>query len=86
MAKKQTYRKMGLGDVFNANLMLVCDVRNVRYDDVMEYMGMCRATFYDRKDHHPNKWTVENIESAAKLFKLSSGDMVSHMMTPEEVV
>lgn len=86
MAKKQTCKKMGLGDTFTANLILVCEVRNIKYDAVIEYMGMCRATFYDRKDHHPNKWTAGNIDSAAKLFKIPAGDMTSRMLRPEEVV
>ena len=84
-AKKQTHKDMGLGDIFNANMALVCAVRDINDDEVMAYMNVCRATFYDRKLHHPGKWTAENIDSAAKLFKLPSCLMTSRVLTPEEV-
>lgn len=85
MAKKQTSRKSGIGDTFNANLNLICDARGITDERVMEYMNVCRSTFYDRKLHHPGKWTVENIESAAKLFGIPAGDMMARVLTPQEV-
>lgn len=85
MAKKQTYRKRGLGDTFNANMNLICAVRNITDETVMEYMNICRATFYDRKNHHPGKWTAENMDSAAKLFGIPVGDMTARVLKPEEV-
>lgn len=84
MAKKQTYRKMGVGAIFAANLKLICDVRRKPAEDVMEYMGICRATYYDRMKH-PERWTASNMDSAAKLFGIPVGDMVSRMLRPEEV-
>ena len=84
MAKKQTYKKMGIGAIFAANLRLVCDVKKVPAESVMEYMNICRATYYKRMNN-PRLWTIQDVESAAKLFGLSSCDMVSRMLTPEEV-
>ncbi len=84
MAKKQTYRKMGIGATFAANLKLVCDVRRVNDEQVMEYMAICRATYYDRMKR-PERWTASNMDSAAKLFGIPVGDLVSRMLTPEEV-
>ena len=83
--KKQTCRNMGLGDIFNANMSMICLVRNINDEQVIEYMNVCRSTFYDRKLHHPEKWTAGNIDSAAKLFKIPSCDMTSRMLRPEEV-
>ena len=85
MAKKKTLRKMGLGDTFNANMILIGAVRNITDERVIEYMNICRATFYDRKYHHPGKWTAENMDSAAKLFEMPVGDMTARVLTPEEV-
>lgn len=84
VAKKQTSRKMGVGATFGANLKLVCDVRHKPAEQVMEYMGICRATYYDRMNH-PERWTASNMDSAAKLFEIPVGDMVSRMLRPEEV-
>lgn len=84
MAKKQTFRKTGIGATFAANLKLICDVRSKPAEDVMVYMGICRATYYDRMKH-PERWTASNMDSAAKLFKIPVGDLVSRMLTPEEV-
>ena len=84
MAKKQTYRKMGLGATFGANLKLICDVRRKPAEDVMEYMGICRATYYDRMKR-PERWTASDMDSAAKLFGIPVVDLVSRMLTPEEV-
>ena len=82
--KKKMRRNMGLGDIFNANLALICAVRNINDDQVIECMNVCRSTFYDRKLHHPNKWTAGNIDSAAKLFEIPVADIVSRMLKPEE--
>ena len=84
MAKKKTYRKTGVGAIFGANLRMVCDVRNKPAEDVMEYMGICRATYYDRMKR-PERWTASNMDSAAKFFGIPVSDMVSRMLTPEEV-
>lgn len=81
---KKSIKKLGVGAIFDANLSLICDVRRVKDEDVMTYMNICRATYYDRKKH-PEKWTASNMDAAARLFKVSVTDMVSHMMTPEEV-
>lgn len=84
MAKKQTYKKMGVGAIFGANLRLVCDVRHTPAEDVMEYMDICRATYYDRMKR-PERWTASNMDSAAKLFGIPVTDLVSRMLKPEEV-
>ena len=83
-AKKKTYGKMGVGAIFAANLKLICDVQSQPAEDVMEYMGICRATYYDRMKH-PERWTASNMDSAAKFFEIPVGDLVSRMLTPEEV-
>lgn len=84
MAKKQVHKKMGVGATFAANLKMVCDVRHVTDERVMDYMNICRATYYDRMKR-PERWTASNMDSAAKLFEIPVGDMVSRMLTPEEV-
>lgn len=84
MARKQMYKKTGVGATFAANLKMVCDVRNVTDERVMDYMNICRATYYDRMKR-PERWTASNMDSAAKLFGIPVGDMVSRMLTPEEV-
>ena len=84
MAKKQTVRKMGIGAIFGANLRTICDVRSKPAEDVMEYMGICRATYYNRMSH-PERWTASDMDSAAKLFKIPVADLVSRMLSPEEV-
>ena len=83
MAKKQTFRKMGIGATFAANLKLICDVRHVTDEQVMEYMNICRATFY-KKMRMPDEWKMGEVASAAKLFKIPQADLVSRMLTPEE--
>lgn len=82
---KKTVRNMGIGDTFCANLKLICDKRHVPAENVMGYMGVCRATYYDRMKH-PDRWTVSNIESAAKMFEIPVGDLMMRMLKPEEVV
>lgn len=84
MAKKQVHKKMGVGATFAANLKMVCDVRHVTDGRVMDYMNICRATYYDRMKR-PERWTASNMDSAAKLFGIPVGDMVSRMLSPEEV-
>lgn len=84
MAKKQVHRKMGVGATFAANLKMVCDVRHVTDERVMDYMNICRTTYYDRMKR-PERWTASNMDSAAKLFGIPVGDMVSRMLSPEEV-
>lgn len=84
MAKKQTFRKTGIGATFADNLKFICDVRNMTDEQVMDYMGICRATYYDRMKH-PERWTASNMDSAAKLFRIPVGDLVSRMLTREEV-
>lgn len=84
MAKKQVHKKMGVGATFAANLKMVCDVRHVTDERVMDYMNICRATYYDRMKR-PERWTASNMDSAAKLFGIPVGDMVSRMLSPEEV-
>ena len=84
MAKKQTTKKMGIGAIFSANLRMVCDVKKVPAESVMEYMNICRTTYYKRMNN-PKLWTIQDVESAAKLFGMSASDMVSRMLTPEEV-
>lgn len=84
MAKKQVHRKMGVGATFAANLKMICDVRHVTDERVMDYMAICRATYYDRMKR-PERWTASNMDSAAKLFGIPVGDMVSRMLSPEEV-
>ena len=81
---KKSIRKTGIGDTFCANLKLICDKRHVPAENVMGYMGVCRATYYDRMKH-PDRWTVSNIESAAKMFEIPVGDLMMRMLTPEEV-
>lgn len=81
---KKSIRKMGIGAIFAANLKLICDVRNVNDEEVMGYMNICRATYYKRMKR-PGKWEAENMDSAAKLFEIPVGDLVSRMLTPEEV-
>lgn len=75
---------MGVGAIFAANLKMVCDVRHVTDERVMDYMAICRATYYDRMKR-PERWTASNMDSAAKLFGIPVGDMVSRMLSPEEV-
>lgn len=84
MAKKQTYKKMGVGAIFAANLKLIGDVRHVTDEQVMEYMNICRATFY-KKMRLPGEWKMEEVASASKLFEIPQADLVSRMLTPEEV-
>lgn len=84
MAKKQTYKKTGIGATFADNLKFICNVRHVTDEQVMDYMGICRATYYDRMKN-PERWTASNMDSAAKLFKIPVGDMVSRTLTREEV-
>lgn len=84
MAKKQTYRKTGIGATFAANLKLICDVRHVTDEQVMDYMGMCRATYY-KKMRLPGEWKMEEVASASRLFRIPQEDLVSRMLKPEEV-
>lgn len=84
MARKQVHRKMGVGAIFGANLQLICDVRRINDEKVMEYMNICRATFYKKK-RLPGEWKMEEVASASKLFGIPQTDLVSRMLTPEEV-
>ena len=84
MAKKQTYKKMGIGATFAANLKLICDVRHMTDEQVMDYMGICRATFY-KKMRLPGEWKMEEVASASRLFRIPQEDLVSRMLKPEEV-
>lgn len=84
MAKKTTYKKMGIGATFADNLKFICNVRHMTDEQVMDYMGICRATYYDRMKH-PERWTASNMDCAAKLFKIPVEDLVSRMLTREEV-
>ena len=67
MAKKQTYKKTGIGATFAANLKLICDVRHVTDEQVMDYMGICRATFY-KKMRLPGEWKMEEVALDSRLL------------------
>lgn len=84
MTKKKINPKTGIGATFAANLKLICDVRHVTDEQVMDYMGICRATFY-KKLRLPGEWKMEEVASASRLFKIPQADLVSRMLTPEEV-
>lgn len=83
-SKRSSIPKKGVGATFAANLKMVCDVRHVTDERVMDYMNICRATYYDRMKR-PERWTASNMDSAARLFEIPVGDMVSRMLSPEEV-
>lgn len=83
MAKKQTIKKTGIGATFAANLKLICDVRHVTDEQVADYMGMCRSTFY-KKMRLTDEWKMGEVASASRLFKIPQADLVSRMLTPEE--
>lgn len=84
MAKKKTVRKTGIGATFADNLKFICNVRHMTDEQVMDYMGICRATFY-KKMRLPGEWKMEEVASASRLFKIPQEDLVSRTLTREEV-
>ena len=85
MAKPQTSKKLTFKERFVINMQTVMKIRKVSALEVMEQMGICSATYYERCKK-PYKFTMDNVERAAHFLRVSPEDMLCRVISPEEVV
>lgn len=85
MAKKQTPKHLTMKERFVVNLGVVMSVKKVTATEIMESMGLSRATYYDRYAH-PYKFTMDNVERAAHRLRVAPEDMLCRVISAEEVV
>lgn len=84
MAKKQTNKNLKPYEIFVINMKGLMAMRGVTPDEMVEYMNLSRSTYYKRM-REPYKFTMGDMESAAKRLGVDASAMIAKVMDVMEV-
>lgn len=84
MAKKQTNKNLKPYEIFVINMKGLMAMRGVTTDEMVEYMNLSRSTYYKRM-REPYKFTMGDMESAAKRLGVDASAMIAKVMDVMEV-
>lgn len=84
MAKKQTNKNLKPYEIFVINMKGLMAMRGVTPDEMVEYMNLSRSTYYKRM-REPYKFTMGDMDSAAKRLGVDASAMIAKVMDVMEV-
>lgn len=84
MAKKQTNKNLKPYEIFVINMKGLMAMRGVTPEEMVEYMNLSRSTYYKRM-REPYKFTMGDMDSAAKRLGVDASAMIAKVMDVMEV-
>ena len=94
MAKKQTTKKKAKKknieelkpyEIFVLNMKGLMTIQGITPDEMVEYMNLSRSTYYKRMKE-PYKFTMGDMDSAAKRLGVDASAMIAKVMEVSEVI
>ena len=84
MKKNQTNKKLKPYEIFVINMRGLMAMRGVTPDEMLEYMNLSRSTYYKRM-REPYRFTMGDMDSAAKRLGVDASAMIAKVMDVTEV-
>lgn len=71
--------------MMSANIDYLCSLRGKKKDDVADYIGMGRTTFYSRL-RSPQDFTLRELDDMARFLNCTTEDITyGSLVVPEEI-